>query len=157
MNLEGGGMWGMTYRTYAIADQQYYLSRCISHGFGDWEGIAEEPFFEPGEFATGYRFECEANQTNAFQSPGGIAVPVVHDWVVADGVIVAAIEGGDFEEADAFNQDFRNWLLANHNDVFRRMGVMPWLYPDEDSIVEALEYVDLFVADSPDWPRQRTN
>jgi hypothetical protein len=153
-NRDQKNWWADVYVAYALADEQFEVSQCISHGFGDWAGIsADEPFFEEDTVATGFRFECAVTESNAFHDAGGIMVDIVHDWVVAEGVIVAAISGGDFDAPDAFNQDFRNWLLANHYDVFTRMETLPWLFPNKASIITALEYVHLFVEDSTDWPR----
>lgn len=147
--------WAGVYATYALADERFDAVRCVSHGFGNWPGISEaEPFFEEDQIATGYRFECTMDETNRFHDAGGIVVRQVHDWVVADGAVVAAVVEGDFQEADAFNQDFRNWLLANHYDIFRSYETLPWLFPSHSSLGTALEYVGQFVKESPQWPRQ---
>lgn len=153
-NRDQNNWWAGVYVAYALADERFEISQCIAHGFGDWAGIsADEPFFEEDTVAAGFRFECAMTESNAFHDAGGIVVDIVHNWVVANGTIIAAIAEGEFEQADAFNQDFRNWLLANHYDVFTRMETLPWLFPDKASIITALEYVNLFVEDSADWPR----
>lgn len=147
--------WADAYATYALANDRFDSVQCTSHGFGDWPGIsAEEPFFEDDEIATGFRFECILNETNAFHNAADITVAQVHDWVVKDGSIVAGVVGGDFETPDSFNQDFRNWLFNNHYDVFTRYETLPWLFPSGSSLGTALEYVNQFVEESPTWPRQ---
>lgn len=155
---DGAAMWADVAATNSVAGETFHDVRCVSHGFGDWPGIsADEQFPVEGAVTTGYRFECSLDETNTFHDAAGIVVSQVHNWVVADGAVVAAIVEGDFEQANSFNQDFRNWLLNNHYDVFARYETFPWLFPRQSSIAVALAYVNEFVDDSPDWPRRSSN
>lgn len=126
------------------ADASIDVSQCISHGFGDWSGV------------TGYRFTCEATETNAFYAPAELDTAVSYEWVVADGQVVqAGSNESGFDDWLRFNTDFRNWMRESHPDIHSGMQFLGMTtdFPAAESMPTALEYVVAFVQDSPDWPR----
>jgi hypothetical protein len=141
------GLQGDHAALYAAGDR-YEVAQCVSHGFGDWPGITDS-----GDPATGYRFTCKATSTNSFYGAGGIVLAEDYEWVVADGKSVAARSDGDYAPLAGFNKDFRQWLQDNHPEI--AAGMQYWRgngFPNRQDVATALEYVDQFVEDSPDWP-----
>lgn len=65
------------------AGSRYVETECVSHGFDDWEGVAD------GALATGYYFTCEAVLTSDFEDSDATKVSESFNWVVNEGVVVA--------------------------------------------------------------------
>ena len=105
---------------------------------------------------TGYLFACQATQLNLFYEAGELDPSVPSEWVVQDGQILdrSSDEPG-FDDWLAFNTDFRDWMSVTHPNVYSAMSFLSLTtdFPAAESMPTALEYVDAFVADSPDWPK----
>ena len=148
------------YAAVRAVDERIEVTQCVSHGFGDWPGVAIGSGTVTGDpVSTGYRFTCDAIHTNTFHDLGGIALAYDYEWVVADGEIISGAdifkEASNYNEARDFTDDFSVWLSRNHEDVFWDVfigvGVHPYPHPEDAPTV--LEYATLFVEESPDWPQ----
>lgn len=142
-------------------DDRIEVTQCVSHGIGDWAGVAEStpgPLGFDGEpVSTGYRFTCNAIHTNAFSDIAGLTRVETYEFVVADGEIITTgdIPTRGWEQLWRFGDDFRVWLNLNHQDVYWEIVFQGNSgYPTPDNAEQALEYAQLFVDESPDWPLQ---
>ena len=139
--------FGEIYAANAAAGARIHTIDCVPDGFGDWL-IGEE-----GAVFAGQRVRCVTEETNDFHAPAGLETTLVSAWVVADGAVVAQSAEAEQGESEAFNLEFRNWLARNHKEAALGYDTFPWMFPKAKSVPTALEYVDEFVASSPDWPR----
>lgn len=124
------------------------VTGCVSHGLGDWPGIADRGV------ASGYRFRCETTSANVVLLAGGIELAATFEWVVADGDVVAVKSEEDPEhwhQVLRFYEEFQSWLRRNRPDAYSQMSFVDFL-PAAESVPAALEYVGVFVDASPDWP-----
>jgi hypothetical protein len=145
--------WVDTYGAFMAAGSRLQVDDCVSHGFGEWPGIADEEL----PTAPGFWFTCRVTETITFFESGGIDLrPEEWEWVVADGEIVAVTSEGNQDESETarFVADFLVWLSSNHPDIAETIEFTDDGVPTIDSAPTALEYVKLFVEDAPDWPRQ---
>lgn len=82
---EGMEQWRIQDQEIYDAGARYVDTECVSHGLGDWDGVADEGL------ATGYWFTCEAGWISDSEDTTTDVEPF--NWVVTDGVVVAVNSG----------------------------------------------------------------
>ena len=133
---------------------------CISHGHGVWPGIADTPLPD----AVGFRFTCEIETTDSFRDLGGVAAIEFVEWVVDETTVIAAAgRDGDFQDWVAFTDDFVDWIFSTHPDVVDEIRFFEgepgagehgqYGPPLPESVPLLVEYAQLFVDASDDWPQ----
>ena len=119
------------------------VERCSYRGLAEWD--MEVPL-------TGHGFDCAATRTDDILGAAGIELEMTYVWVI--GAAPDSSQGGsneDFEAANAFLRDFRDWLAASHPDV--EAGIeFDGDTPTAASVPTVIEYVDEFVAQSDSYP-----
>ena len=124
------------------------VEQCTSNGHGDLDGS--------GAYV-GYHIICDASESNLFYQAASIGEAVTFEWVVDEGeIIYSSADEADFDNWLAFNKDFKDWMQSSHADVFGEMSflVLTSSFPSAESMPTALEYVEEFVSESEDWPRE---
>jgi hypothetical protein len=109
---------------------------------------------------------CSGTDTNRYWAAAGIDRPGQYVLIVEDGAIVSSsFADAELSEPDVFGNAFLSWLEATYPEVVEGLPAYDGEAPGESRISfsssgvpiaaampTALEYVDEFVAQSPDYP-----
>jgi len=105
---------------------------------------------------------CPIRRADDFHGAAGLSIEEDHVFRFDGSLLerIVLVDADPWDESHAFRQDFRTWMEAQHPEA-----PIPWFppvgsYSDEladmptaDGMPAALELIDEFIAQSPDWGR----